>query len=611
MLGGELEYERGSIAPWWKEDKDQVHAAVWATVHHLDQEQEHRRQQNLHHLRLYSNRLVTSMYGDEYAMADDGARLKLNVIRACIDAAVAQIATNRPRPMYVTEGGSRPQKERAKNLGKFVMGQFYAMDQYDMSLEVFRDAGIFGTGFEKVYEEDGKIKGERVFPDEVLVDDLEARDCDPRQLFQHKIVTKEVLREAWPKCSDDIEAAGTARNDDVARQSIADRCSVIEAWHLPSGDGAEDGRHVIVIQGKTLVDEPWEYERFPFAVFRWSKSPLGFYGTGIAEELNPIQTEINYLLWKIQESMNLAATQIWSQKGSVVGKLSNKNMAHREYAGQRPPVAVNVEPLSHQYYSWVLQLWGKAFEQVGISQLNASSQLPKGLDGGSGEALKTYNDIGSRRFQHVGQRWETFHVRGVAELILQCARAIESRDDGDLRVLVQGNKDLEELSFGDVSIDKDKYVTKVFPTSLLPDTPTGKIDTAEKLAKVFPGIQRYMLDILDVPDLESIRDLLNAPIKIVDLQLDQMLEKANPQTPFPSMDLAKARERGTLRLLQAEADNYEEDRLELVRQWLVMIDSLVRISQQGEQQAPPQGAQPPGPMAAPPPQQALPPQGGM
>ena len=565
---------------WWVEAKNDVHERVFAVFQHLDETQAHHRVANLHHLRLYSNRMAAGLGGRDYSMTAPGDRLRLNIIRSVIDSAVAQIATNRPRPMYLTEKGNWSMRTRAKRLGKFVMGQFYAVDQYDKSLDVFLDAAIFGTGYEKIYEIGGRIGAERVFTNELVTDDHEAKYGDPRQLFQYKQVNRDVLAEAYPRHKEEIASADLIREEQSYSESISDPVSVIESWHLPSSPDAEDGRHAICISNKTLHDGPWERDRFPFAVFRWAKAPLGFLGTGIAEELTPIQIELNYLLGKVQEIANFITNSLWVRKGENIGRISNKNNSVNTYTSTMPQM-LTLGAIPPELLQQIQYLERKAYEQIGVSQLSASSLKPAGLN--SGEALKVFNDTGSRRFMHVGQRWEHFHVRQVAELVLDCARDIEKRGDGDIEVLAQGDKDVERIKFSDVSIERDKYVTKAWPVSLFPDTPAGKLDTIEKLAQVSPDVQRYLIPLLDFPDFDAVRNRINAPYELVDKQVELMLEHGKPQTPIPFMDLDLARHQGTLALLEAEKDDTPDEKIELVRTWLGKIDSM---------QAPPTPAAP-------------------
>ena len=267
---------------WWA-DRDNVFQTIFSIVNYLDEHQTRQREANLHHLRLYSNRMAQGLNSSSYALDDAGDRLRLNVIRSVIDAAVAHIATNRPRPEYLTINGDFSMRRQAERLNKFVNGQFYATDQYAKSLDIFRDAAIFGTGIEKIYHSNGQIKTERVFPNEILCDDQSAVMGDPRSIYQHKEIVREVAAQIWPSEKSYIESADLIRNDDSGgTNSLADMISCVEAWHLPSYPGAGDGRHVICISNRTIIDAKYERDDFPFAFFRWQKAPLGFWGSGIA-----------------------------------------------------------------------------------------------------------------------------------------------------------------------------------------------------------------------------------------------------------------------------------------------------------------------------------------
>ena len=154
---------------WW-EEKDDVHEKIFAVIEQLDDAQGAQGGANLHHLRLYSNRVAESLTSKGYHQQTEGERLKINVIRNVVDAATSHIATNRPRPQYITLGGNYTQRKRADDLSRFINGQFYAVDQYALSLRLFRDACIFGTGIEKIYAKDDQIVCERVFAPRVCRD---------------------------------------------------------------------------------------------------------------------------------------------------------------------------------------------------------------------------------------------------------------------------------------------------------------------------------------------------------------------------------------------------------------------------------------------------------
>lgn len=559
---------------WWEKSKDDCHTSVFSTVKYLDDTQVVQREAMLHHLRLYSNRQALGFRGANYAAAVDGGnKIRLNVVKSCIDTAVAHIATSRPRPLYQTKGGNYDQRLKAEALGKFMLGQFMTLKRYPKGLSIFRDAAIFGPGVEKFYGLNGRVCSERVFPDELVHDQEEASSGEIRQLFQVKDVDKGVLDAEFPGHWAAIEASKRVRDPGETNRSITEPTTLVEAWHLPSSQDADDGRHTICIQGATLVDEPWERERFPFAFFNWSDPVRGIFGIGAAEELAPIQIEINYIAQKIQRLMTLATSFVWKEKGSGVGRLTNKDFAQYEYTG-KPPVFQTVASVSAEYFNHLDRLYQRAFEIMGISQLSATSQKPAGLD--SGEALRVYNDIGTKRFQHVGQRWEQFHL-DAAECIYDVAQDIvNSGDAADVKVLTASDHDIEEINFKDCYLERDQYVMQPFPVSLLPDTPAGKIETIARLAQAVPTMAQHLpLLLTGIPDVEAVVDRMYAPTRIVEKQVCAILQRGESQLPYDQGDLMETRRIATEELLNAHVDGVPEERLDKLRRYISAADALI------------------------------------
>ena len=591
---------------WYKEKEP--HDEIFRTASDIDENQSNRYEENLDNIRFYSSRLVSGLYGADYAVQDNGAKLKVNVIQAVVDAAVAHLATNKPRPLFLTEGGDYSNKRKAKGLTKFVDGVFYATDQYATSLDVFRDGGVFGTGVCKIYAGRNEVVSERVFPDSIVVDDVEGRMRNPRNLYEYREVAREVLADEFPKFKNEIESAEwTGKGDDGAGAFVRlgrlseknDPVSVYEAWHLPSGPEAKDGRHVIATSNATLVNESWERQDFPFAFWRWKPAVLGFYGQGIVEELKSIQIEINYLLQKIQRSMNLASSQLWVAEGTRVSqqRVTNRDWSINKYSGQ-PPVVLNSNPIADQYFIQVDRLYQRAFEQVGISQLAAQSQKPTGLS--SGEALRVFNDIGSKRFQEVLQRWENFHLE-VSSKMIHAARELDERIAGGYKILAKDARIVQEIKWKDVSLQDDKFVMQVFPTSFLPDTPAGKIETLRELAEVSPELAQGLVRELNFPDVEGQVALLNAPVDMIDLLTERMIEEGEYRPPTPFLNLALAVQRVSQALVKAEIDGVAEERLELLRRFVTEAQALFAQATQPPPQQLEAGPQP-GP------QQQLPPE---
>lgn len=587
---------QSSTRYWWRE-KDQVHNYVTQAVRWLDNYQRHHSIRNLHNLRLYSNQaalgLNSGTYWDSSPLRNE--RLMVNVVASVTDAAVAQIATQKPRVMNLTEGGNYSQQQRAKRLNQWVEGIFYETEAYLLGRDIFRDACIFGTGIFKIYEERGKACVQRIFPDDILIDDRDARNGRPRQLFQTAEISRDLLSELYRDAREGIDKAGNTFREHglMGNTTMTDLVGVCEAWHLPSGPDADDGRHVICVDNATLLDEPWTKESFPFNFFRWGHRPLGFWGWGLGDSLTGIQIEINYLLQKIQRLMTLATSQIWVRKGAGIdkNKFTNEDMAIREYVSE-PPIFMPVQSVSPEYFQHLDRLYNRAYEITGVNQLTAQAQKPKGLN--SGVALDSFQDNQSQRFLDVVQGYEEFFVR-LGDMLAELVDEISERD-GSYSVKTRANGGLELLDWKDVKIDRDSYVSQPYPTSFFPQTPSGKWKQIQEMMSSGFLSPEQAAELMDYPDLEAVTRLRNAPIEFVKRTVEDILDKGLEPTVEPYTPLELVAQMVPLEVLRAEQQNAPEERIEVLRAYL--NECLQRIGE--NMPAPQQPTQPPMPQGIPP-----------
>lgn len=590
---------------WWNEPKADAYRHIWAHVQFLQEKQSYQKTADLHFLRLYSNRVAFSLEGhDWFSAIDSGEKIRLNVCKSCLDTSVAQTATQKSRPMHLVTGGDFEAKQRAKRLDKFVLGCFQDVKQYVLGLDIYRDAGIYGSGFEKIYDDHGRIRCEKVPPSEILVDDHEAKYGKPRQLFHVKEVEKAVLKmdPDFKKYKAEIELSCLLHQEASDSDTLTDKCTVIEVWLLPSFPGAGDGLHAISVEKVCLVHEEWKDVNFPIAKYDWTPALYGYRGMGLIEELQPVQIEINYIAQKIQKLMNIMTTSVWVEKGSQVGPINNKDGACRSYTG-RPPMFQTVSPISGEYFQHLDRLKAVAYELSGISQLSAQSLKPAGLD--SGAAIRAFQDVGSQRFRHMSQRWAQFNL-DVGERMVECARRIRDRGE-DVQVLCQGDRDVESINFESAELERDKYVMAVHPMNALPDEPAGKIQTLKELAQVNPALGPALMQLLDdVPDLGRLAKRENAQFDLPEKYISSILEHGVYESPFAEMNLQATRTQATSALLQARIDGVPEDRIELLRRFIDEVDFLMTPPAPQMPATPPEGM-PPG--AGMPPGPSGPPQG--
>lgn len=568
-------YETNNLY-WWKEKEDKIHESVFAKVKHLQEKQNFRSGDNMRFMRLYGNYELMGLQAYQYARTETSYhtmnRVTLNVVQSMIDTVVSKITKSKPKATFLTEGGDFTLQSKAKKLTKFVQGQFYYCNYYDVAEMAFQDACIFGTGAIKIYKDGTSVKAERVFIDEIIIDDAESMYSEPRQLHQKKYIHRDVLKEMFPDQAGFIESAG--KNTDFYHKiEDKDMLQVIESWHLPSGKDADDGKRAISLENVTLFSEEYKKSYFPFVFIRWGKRPLGFFGQGLAEQLAGLQLEINKILKTIQVSMHLTSIpKVFVEASSkvVTAHLNNKIGGVIKYVGTKPSYE-SVSAIPQDLFIHLDRLYNRAFETAGISQLSAQSSKPSGLD--SGRALREFSDIESERFQSVSRRYQQSFIEA-SKIFVDMARDIYS-EEGKLSVKVKGDRFLETIDWKDVDMEEDKYMLHIFPTSSLPSTPSGKLQSVQELLQAGMITPEEGMKLLDFPDLKSYMDRRNAGLEDIERSIELMIDKGEYQTPEPYQDLQQGIKMMQQAYLQYRTQNAPEERLDLFRRWIEDAQELL------------------------------------
>jgi hypothetical protein len=484
---------------------------------------------------------------------------------------------------------------------------------YRETTKAFKDAAWTGTGFVKVCEdptEPGQILVERVFPLEILVDQQSVFQGDaPRTIYQRKWVPAEVLSAGFPEHKEAINECGKANKEYTETSVIAtDLVQVVEAWHLPSAPGAKDGRHVICVEKATLVDEKWTEQYLPFAVFRWTEIPVGFYGQGLVEQQEPLQTELNKIVGRIQDAMHFfGTTWVVTEKGAI-----NKDHLKNQMATvieAEPGFADKVtvyppQPISNQVFDWANWVYDKEHETSAVNQMSASGQKPSGVRAAA--ALRELRDEQTERFGMFVRGWEHLHL-DIAELICLVSKAMygdgETGTDYEARYVDKGF--YRAIKWSEVDLDKDTYVLQLWPSNLLPSTPAGKLATTEELMAAGLIDAKTAMALLDFPDTEKTQSLVASTVDYVDYAVDKVLDGEDIDTPIIAMlDPPTTVQRLGSHYLRAQMEGAPEDKLADLRAFIESVteqvaevaeakEALVMAQQMAEQAPPPQaGAQP-------------------
>ena len=580
-------YEEINGNRWWTATKNDLYQELFAFVSALQSRQAYRTADNLKYAKLYGNYDLSGLDLVNYSRVETSYntvnRVTLNIIQSMIDTVVSKITKNKPKATFLTSGGDFSLQSKAQKLTKFVEGIFAYSEFYDKASLAFTDACIFGTGCLKVYVEKGQIKVEKVFIEEIKVDDIECYYAKPRQMHQEKYIHKDVLKQMFPAKAKEIEVASSidSTGQDSYMGDLKEMVKVVESWHLSSGSKAKDGKHSICVSNATLFEEDYYKEYFPFVFFRWNVRPVGFFGQGLAEQLQGLQLEINKTLRTIQVSMHLVSVPkllVEASSKIVSSHLNNRIGGVIKYAGT-PPSYAPLGGIPPELFSHVDRLYSRAYEIAGVSQLSAQSIKPAGLD--SGKALRTFNDLETERFMSVAKRYEKAFM-DAAEIMIDMAKDIYEKNE-DFGVKTTDNKFVETIKWKDVNMDADKYMMQIFPTSALSSTPAARLaDVQDMLTAGFIG-KEQAISLLDFPDLESEMDLLTSDNKNLEKLIETMVHEGKYFPPEPYQNLENAIRKVQQAYLMYRMRNAPEDRLELLRQYMEDCQALLMKSNMPEQ----------------------------
>lgn len=594
---------------WWDRKGKEAAESIVSTVQFLERTQSPRLRQHVVSARLYGNLSMMGAAAGAHArlLSSQSAvkdRVTFNAIQSIVDTLTSRVGETKPRPYYLTSGGTYSQQRRAKKLNQFTEGVFYETGTYDKGLDCFRDSAIWGDGLMHVFGRGGKLRHERVLSSELWVDEVEAMYGFPRNMYRVKDVDRDELAAAFSDDKDAVKCIESAsRTTDVTSNrgdNMSDMVRVVEAWHLASED--EDGKLVggavaMAVdgakQGTGLLGEvdEWEYDFFPFARLPWCKRPVGFWSQGLCEQLQGEQLELNKELYFVQRSMQLAGTvKVFLRNGSRVSKehINNEIGAVVEYTGE-PPQFFCPEPIHPVFFENINRIIERMYRQSGASELSAAGKKPAGLD--SGKALREQQDIESERHRTTSRLNDNFYL-AVAALDATFAKGLSGYS-----VKVPGRNSFSRIDFkkdiGDIK--EDDFIRQCFPVSRLPRDPAGRLQTIQEYIMAGFMTPRQGRRALDFPDLDSIESLGNAQEDMLTKVFDEILEDGKYRPPEPTDDLTLGMEM-CLENIQRyrQFDDAEPAKLNLMRTWLSQCQSMMKKSMAPALTALPGGAAPGG-----------------
>ena len=578
---------------WWNADKETAHRNVFEYVSTVESDQFDMYDRMLRYASLYDPHTMLGMRGAA-EVRDTDRVVSENVCASSVDTVTSRIFINRPRIVIQTDGADWSTQRQAKEVERYIAGQFQMTEFHRKASLAGKDGAVFGLGSLKIFPDydERRIVVERVSPMETIVDEAECTsDAPPRQRHQRKIVDRGILRRMFrdvPGAAEAISKAqisgpygGTHWCDYLPRTT--DQCVVIESWRLGNepydGDDEDNlrdardegerncGIHTISIDGFTLLWEEWKLSRMPFVDFRWIERLAGFMGMGMVEQLAGRQRRINRLNDQLDMQLDqLAYPRMWVKLSDA--KMVNK--ATKSGAGYIIPYVDTpgewkVPPaVSPEMVARLDRLVDGAPGAVGTNTFATNGKLPAGIESAVGQ--REYNDITDSRFGSQTTRFEDLALDG-ARLMIEWSRHMAKQGKAP-EVPFHNKRRTRAIKWKEVDLHDVPYTMDVQAAGLLGNSPSGR------LSKVMELVERQMippnvgLRLLDHPDLEAEMSLLNAALESVDMVHELLLEGdwENPE-PYDHFEVEIPR---MIQHYKSDRTNgAPEDILENVRTWIL------------------------------------------
>jgi hypothetical protein len=589
---------------WWLATTDaDLCQQLLSTTNYLKKTHQIRIRQASIYTRLFSGKPLYN-YLANVGSLDNSQQMPIgrptaNVCYSCTDTLVSRVTQDRPQPVFLTNAGHYKERKLASQLNNFISGELYRTKSYDLGALALRDSCVLGNGFLKVFAQNKKVCVERTLETELLTDYNDAYYNNPRSLIQMKLVDRGTFLALFPKAADQIIKAqgGTVDNSPLSTDTISDQFIISEGWHLPSAEGAGDGRHVIACSAGIILDETWEKDNFPFVKLSYNPNIVGWFAQGLVEILMPTQMEIYKMLIIASQAIELMGVPrvLIDEFSAILETAFNNNIGSIIKYKKNPPEFINAQSNPPEIYEWIKWLIENAFQMSGISAMSAASQKPAGLN--SGEAIRSYDDLQTDRFAALAKRYQNFYT-DLSYLIIDCAKDI-AEDTGKYLTVYPAKDGTQEVDLPKAALLKNTYVIQCFEESSLPKDPAGRQAKLSEMRADGEITQQEFRRLSAFPDLQQSDKLASALEERILKNLDDIVSKGekgySPPDPFllDPTDMATTLTVNYINMYSVT--DIEKEKLQLLRDYFTQVQTLKTQ------------ATPPPSMAAPAPQQpALP-----
>jgi hypothetical protein len=355
------------------------------------------------------------------------------------------------------------------------------------------------------------------------------------------------------------------------RNPALDYLVVVESWKRGTG-----GKHVVAIDGCTLLDEAYTRDRFPFVKFCYREPLTGFYGQSVIEQAMPYQLRMNRLNWVIEQGQELyAVPRTFVDAASQVIRQQYDNEFGRlfYYRGEKPETVI-WPGVSAEVYAERVHIREQCWADLGLNKLSSSGELPQGTRLDSSKAIREANNINDDRHAPCAQRYERAAL-DVAEHLVDLKAGTKSKR----KTVWRSGKVSEEIDWKQIDLKRDRYTMVIEASSILNMTPAARQDQLDEWANkgwISPEEARAMYD---HPDLEASMSLTTAAVKNIEWTIMQ-LQKGFIVTPDPLQHLEFGVARVQMAYLDAARQGASEASvLSNMRNWIELANHILNPPQ--------------------------------
>lgn len=601
---------------WWhaQNEKD-LCSQLLSTTEYLKRQAQMRVRQASIFTRLFSGKPLYNFLAST-ATLDNSNQLPIgrptaNVIYSCIDTLVSRISQDRPSPTFLTDGGNYKERKLSGEANAFIAGELYRTKAYDLCPFLARDSMVLGNGLAKVFPRDDKVGLERTLETELLVDYNDAYYGNPRQLIQMKLVDRDVFLELFPDHEYMISEATHGNVDSTPRstETVADQFIIAEAWHLKSGEKAEDGRHTIACSAGIILDQVYDRKHFPFIKLDYNPNVVGWLSQGLAEILMPTQMELYRLLIIASQSIELMGVPrvLIEEMSKILETSFNNRIGSIIKFRNTPPQFVNTPSLGPDIMPWILWLIQNAYQIAGLSSMSAGGVKPAGLN--SGESIREFDTIQQDRFAAFAKRYQNLYT-DLSHLIIDCADDIRKESGKPYKTIFPDKNGIREIDFKAIGLLKDTYVIQCYEESSLPKDPSGRQARLSEMLAAGEISNQEFRRLSNFPDLKQSDQLAAALEERILQNLDAIIDHGDdeekgyqPPDPFilDPTDLATTL---TVNYINKYSiTNIEPEKMQLLHNYYIQIQDLKKAAMPPPPQMPANvtqlPVQPPQPSVAP------------